>query len=73
MLDRNLALGLNSGSVIGVPIPEESSIVGQEIEDAIQMALEESRLVFWALGQGYLFIFPGPQIFLLNLNDLPHL
>lgn len=42
-IDRNLALGLNSGSVIGVPIPEESSIVGQEIEDAIQMALEESR------------------------------
>ncbi|XP_058842341.1 uncharacterized protein zgc:136858 isoform X3 [Acipenser ruthenus] len=38
-----LALGLGSGVLIAVPIPEEQAAVGQEIEEAIQRALTESR------------------------------
>ncbi|XP_041109872.1 pseudouridine-metabolizing bifunctional protein C1861.05 [Polyodon spathula] len=38
-----LALGLGSGVLIAVPIPEEQAAVGQEIEEAVQRALTESR------------------------------
>ena len=38
--DENLSLGLESGMVIGVPIPEAGNSLGQEIEDAIQSALK---------------------------------
>lgn len=38
-----LSLGLQSGVLIAVPIPEEHAAVGQQIEEAIQAALTEAR------------------------------
>eukprot|EP00794_Sanderia_malayensis_P012071 gene12071-13315_t len=43
LVEESLSLGLNNGLVIGVPIPQESSSVGEEIEGIILKALEEAR------------------------------
>lgn len=40
---QNLSLGLNSGIVIGVPIPEGNNPIGDEIEKLIQTALAEAK------------------------------
>ncbi|KAI9298628.1 erwinia chrysanthemi IndA protein-like protein-like protein [Neoconidiobolus thromboides FSU 785] len=42
LIDSHLKLGLQSGIVIGVPIPPEFSKAGDEIQSAINMAVEES-------------------------------
>lgn len=38
-----LTLGLQSGVLLAVPIPEEHAAVGQQIEEAIQTAVTEAR------------------------------
>lgn len=38
-----LDLGLQSGILLAVPIPEEHAATGQQIEDAIQTALSEAK------------------------------
>ena len=38
-----LSLGLQSGLLLAVPIPDEHAAVGQEIEGAIQVAVAEAR------------------------------
>lgn len=38
-----LSLGLQSGILLAVPIPDEHAAVGQEIEEAIQAAVTEAR------------------------------
>lgn len=41
--DANLGLGLESGIVIGVPIPQAAAAESEKVEDAIQRALVEAR------------------------------
>lgn len=41
--DANLKLGLGSGMLIAVPIPEKHVSAGNVIESAIQKSLEEAR------------------------------
>ena len=41
--DTNLSLGLGSGILIAVPIPEEFAADGEVIEGAIQKAVTEAR------------------------------
>ncbi len=36
-------LGLDSGVVVGVPIPDQSSDIGNEIESITKKALEDAR------------------------------
>ena len=43
--DSSLRLGLQSGSVIAVPIPEEHEARGAVIQEAVLQALEEAKLV----------------------------
>ncbi|XP_041474979.1 pseudouridine-metabolizing bifunctional protein C1861.05-like isoform X1 [Lytechinus variegatus] len=43
LIDTNLSLGLGSGVLIGVPIPEEYAADGEMIEGAIQTALSEAN------------------------------
>lgn len=43
MIDTHYSLGLDSGVLIAVPIPEESSAEGEKIDTAIQAVLEEAR------------------------------
>ncbi|XP_010888082.2 pseudouridine-metabolizing bifunctional protein C1861.05 isoform X2 [Esox lucius] len=43
LIAGTLSLGLQSGLLLAVPIPEEHAAVGEEIEDAIQAALAEAR------------------------------
>lgn len=43
MIAATKALGLDSGMVVGVPIPEEHEAVGQEVEAAIVTALREAE------------------------------
>lgn len=38
-----LLLGLQSGVLLAVPIPEEHAAAGQQIEEAIQAAVTEAR------------------------------
>lgn len=38
-----LSLGLQSGVLFAVPIPEEQAAAGQQIEEAIQTAVTEAR------------------------------
>lgn len=38
-----LSLGLRSGLLLAVPIPEEHAAAGQQIEEAIQAAVTEAR------------------------------
>lgn len=38
-----LSLGLQSGVLIAVPVPEEHAGEGQQIEEAIQAAMTEAR------------------------------
>ena len=46
--DCNLQMGLKSGMVIGVPIPESHAPLGTQIEAAIQQALQDAKYVsFW--------------------------
>lgn len=37
------SLGLQSGVLLAVPIPEEHAAAGQQIEEAIQAAVTEAR------------------------------
>ena len=39
----SLCLGVGSGVVIAVPIPEELSAEGREVEEAIQLALQAAE------------------------------
>lgn len=39
----SLSLGLQSGVLLAVPIPDEYAAAGQQIEDAIQAAVTEAR------------------------------
>ena len=41
--DYSLSLELGSGLLIGVPIPSSVATQGQQIEDAIQSALQQAR------------------------------
>nr|XP_006820370.1 PREDICTED: pseudouridine-metabolizing bifunctional protein C1861.05-like [Saccoglossus kowalevskii] len=43
MIERNLSLGLNSGMLIGVPIPKQDSDLGELIDAAIQQSVEEAQ------------------------------
>ena len=43
LLASNLSFGVGSGTLIAVPIPEEASGLGEEIEGAIQRALTEAQ------------------------------
>lgn len=38
-----LSLGLQSGVLLAVPIPEEHAAAGQQIEEAVQAAVTEAR------------------------------
>lgn len=38
-----LSLSLQSGVLLAVPIPDEHAAAGQQIEDAIQVAVTEAR------------------------------
>ncbi|XP_061825333.2 uncharacterized protein [Nerophis lumbriciformis] len=42
LIESALSLGVQSGVLIAVPIPEEHAAAGQQIEEAIQTALEET-------------------------------
>ena len=42
-LDTNMSLNLSSGIIVGVPIPEEHHVTGEEVENAIQVALGEAE------------------------------
>lgn len=43
-----LSMGLQSGVLIAVPVAEEHAVVGQQIDEAIQVAVTEARCtVFW--------------------------
>ena len=42
MIHQSLRLGLDSGMVFGVPIPQESAADGEVVEEAIQQALHEA-------------------------------
>lgn len=54
----SLSLGLQSGVLLAVPIPEEHSASGQQVEEAIQTALEEARY-----GNSLLYCNPFSQVF----------
>ena len=41
--DVSIGLGVGSGVVIAVPIPEELSAEGREVEEAIQVALHAAE------------------------------
>ena len=41
--DVSIGLGVGSGVVIAVPIPEELSAEGREVEEAIQVALQAAE------------------------------
>ena len=41
--DTNLGLRVRSGVVIAVPIPQELSAKGDEVEEAIQSALQSAE------------------------------
>eukprot|EP00731_Ephydatia_muelleri_P010085 Em0005g671a len=43
LIASNLSFGVGSGTLIAVPIPEEASGLGEEIEGAIQRALTEAQ------------------------------
>ncbi|KAM4618493.1 uncharacterized protein ACJ7VT_007871 [Polymixia lowei] len=43
LIEGTLSLGLRSGLLLAVPIPEEHAAVGQQIEEAIQSAVVEAR------------------------------
>ena len=43
--DCNLEMGLKSGMVFGVPIPESHAPLGTQIEAAIQQALQDAKYV----------------------------
>uniref|UniRef100_A0A672SDZ3 Zgc:136858 n=1 Tax=Sinocyclocheilus grahami TaxID=75366 RepID=A0A672SDZ3_SINGR len=43
LVASTLSLGLQSGLLLAVPIPEEHAATGQQIEDAIQTAVTEAR------------------------------
>jgi pseudouridine-5'-phosphate glycosidase/pseudouridine kinase len=43
LIDVSLCLGVGSGVVIAVPIPEELSAEGREVEEAIQLALQAAE------------------------------
>ena len=43
MIDCNIQMGLKSGMVIGVPIPESHAVLGTQIEAAIQQALQDAK------------------------------
>lgn len=43
ILDANLSLGSSSGIVLAVPISKEKAASGEDIEKAIQQALQEAR------------------------------
>lgn len=38
-----LSLGLSSGLLLAVPIPEEQAAAGQQIQEAIEAAVTEAR------------------------------
>lgn len=38
-----LSLGLQGGVLLAVPVPEEHAAAGQQIEEAIQAAVNEAR------------------------------
>lgn len=38
-----LSLGLSSGLLLAVPIPEEQAAAGQQIQEAIEAAVSEAR------------------------------
>ncbi|CAJ1056321.1 pseudouridine-metabolizing bifunctional protein C1861.05 [Xyrichtys novacula] len=42
LIESTLSLGLQSGVLIGVPVPEEYAAAGQQIEEAIQSAVTEA-------------------------------
>jgi len=42
-LDASLTADIGSGIVIAVPIPKQASLLGEGIEKAIVMAVEEAR------------------------------
>ncbi|XP_026991445.2 pseudouridine-metabolizing bifunctional protein C1861.05 isoform X1 [Tachysurus fulvidraco] len=44
LIASTLFLGLQSGLLIAVPLPDEHAAAGQQIEDAIQAAVTEARL-----------------------------
>ncbi|XP_055049038.2 uncharacterized protein [Misgurnus anguillicaudatus] len=44
LIASTLSLGLHSGILLAVPIPEEHAATGQQIEDAIQTAVSEASL-----------------------------
>ncbi|XP_036424228.1 pseudouridine-metabolizing bifunctional protein C1861.05 isoform X2 [Colossoma macropomum] len=44
LIASTLSLGLQSGVLLAVPIPEEHAAAGQQIECAIQVAVDEARL-----------------------------
>ncbi|KAG2468853.1 YOW5 protein, partial [Polypterus senegalus] len=44
MIEAALTLGLNSGVLLAVPIPEEKAAIGHQIENAIEKAVAEARL-----------------------------
>ena len=43
LLDVNITANINSGIVIAVPIPEHAALLGEEIDQAILMALKEAK------------------------------
>ncbi|XP_039625986.1 pseudouridine-metabolizing bifunctional protein C1861.05 [Polypterus senegalus] len=43
MIEAALTLGLNSGVLLAVPIPEEKAAIGHQIENAIEKAVAEAR------------------------------
>ncbi|XP_048871132.1 uncharacterized protein zgc:136858 isoform X2 [Brienomyrus brachyistius] len=44
LIDCASSLGLQSGLLVAVPIPEEHAAQGQEIEDAVQVAMKEASM-----------------------------
>ena len=42
-LDANITAGIDSGIVIAVPIPQHAALLGEEIEQAILLALQEAK------------------------------
>ena len=41
--DANITADIGSGMVIAVPIPKQASLLGEGIERAIMVAIEEAR------------------------------
>ena len=42
-LEANTTAGIDSGIVIAVPIPQHAALLGEEIERAITLTLEEAK------------------------------